>query len=182
MNLLPEPLTNQLQCPAIKGDPEHPVAQDDLNTAKVAVALKAAGLDADAQWLRQNLAQVAWYGLLLIYICLCTSAPFVQGEPAAQPFKAQSQFQHADLGPVLRCQQPAASLIHTMCFVSWLSGCLSKRFPAKKRSTPRSRTWSKTCQKQLWWVARYESLCCHVCRLNGCCQHELTQWQYHALH
>ena len=146
----PEPATPP-RCtgPAVASDSLHPVVQDDLNTAKVAVALKAAGLDADAQWLRQNLAQVIWYGLLLIYTCLCTSA-CVYGEQAAQAFKAQSQFKHADLSPVLGCQQPAASLMHTMCFLSWLSGCLSKRFPAKKRSTPRSRIWCKTYQKQLW--------------------------------
>lgn len=52
--------------PASIGDDDcYPVVQDDLNTAKVAVAVKAAGLDADLQWLRRNLAQVIWYGLLL---------------------------------------------------------------------------------------------------------------------
>ena len=128
--------------------PLHPVVQDDLNTAKVAVALKAAGLDTDAQWLRQNLAQVIWYGLLLIHICLCTSAPFVQGGRQQHRHSRHSHSSNTlNLSPVLGRQQPAALRIHTMCFVYWLSGCLSKRSPAKKRSTPRSRTWCKTCQK-----------------------------------
>ena len=126
--------------------------QDDLNTAKVAVALKAAGLDADAQWLRRNLAQVIWYGLLLSYICLCSSfcSRGTPAAPAVEALEAQSHSQHADASPVLGRQQPAASLTHTMCFVSWLSGCLSKRSPAKKRSTPRSRIWCKTYRKQPW--------------------------------
>ncbi|DBB02120.1 TPA: hypothetical protein ACH3X3_011159 [Trebouxia sp. C0006] len=34
--------------------------KDELNTAKVPVAIKAAGVDADGHWTRQNLAQVIW--------------------------------------------------------------------------------------------------------------------------
>ncbi len=43
--------------------------QAALNTAKVPVAIKAAGVDADGHWTRQNLAQVIWYSLLLVRTC-----------------------------------------------------------------------------------------------------------------
>ena len=55
--------------------------QDDLNTAKVAVAIKAAGLDGEAHWTRQNLAQVIWYDLFLLDTCPVTSASFTQAGP-----------------------------------------------------------------------------------------------------
>ena len=70
--------------------------QDDLNTAKVAVAIQAAGLEGEAHWTRQNLAQIIWYGLLLLNLCTFTSTIVVE--------ERSQQLRHPGLSPAPHAQ------------------------------------------------------------------------------
>ena len=65
--------------------------QENLSTAKVPVAVKAAGVDADGHWTRQNLAQVIWYSLLLLHLCQFTTAAYLTSGARQQQAHWQSQ-------------------------------------------------------------------------------------------
>jgi len=123
--------------------------QDELNTAKVPVAIKAAGVDADGHWTRQNLAQVIWYSLLLIQTCNFSFSCCPDGQDSAATgtlaVPAPCQWKGS-----LSSVRPAAMLLNAMRIVLWLSGYLVRRSQARRLCSPSSRTWYKICRKQRW--------------------------------
>ena len=126
--------------------------QDELNTAKVPVAIKAAGVDADGHWTRQNLAQVIWYSLLLVRICSFSFSccPDGQNSAATGTLAVPAPCQWKGSSPSLSSVLPAAMLVNTMRIVLWLSGYLVRRSQARRLCSPSSRTWCKICRKQPW--------------------------------
>lgn len=141
-----------LLCQQCLTEPFH--FQGRLEPEKVPVAIRAAGVDADGLWTKQNLAQIIWYFPLTTYkqhlshsAIVLTSA---RQHHCALPPGRMSQCQGASSEAFQHIQTTQPCLCTTFLLFSGCSGSFPKKSLARNSPSPSSRTLSKSSSRLRW--------------------------------
>lgn len=126
--------------------------QDSLEPEKVSVAIRAAGLDADGQWTKQNLAQIIWYCLLTTYQQYSHPQLLHQHQHSITmpDWKASRCSAMCQRRPSTAAAAEQPCLYTTSLLFAGFSGLFLKRYMARSSSSPSSRTLCKSSSKSHW--------------------------------